>query len=362
MTNNVLMLSNVCFIGVGQAGGNIANQFSKLGYTTFYINTSQTDLDTIDVPKQYKYCPPAASGTSKNRGLAKGYFKKYENIIIEIVKARLGSFRHIFVCASAGGGTGSGMLPMMLESLSENIKDITFGAIVSLPDLKESYKIKHNAQECIDELKDIETIGNTYIIDNNACFMGNVRSPLENIDSLFANSLNDFLSVSHASKKGVIDEKEILTMLAINGYSVIANINSNAKDKKDKVVISAIMPKPNSVALRLAYNLNDDRDYIQDEVEALLGKASLSLSTYSDMPPFVVAFGLDFPMEKMNQISESANSDRIIMEDSALDKIVNTTQVVVEEYIDPVLRVRKDKDISSKLKKKISDMVDINNF
>ena len=35
---------NFGFIGVGQCGGNIANEFNKLGYKSIAINTSNTDL------------------------------------------------------------------------------------------------------------------------------------------------------------------------------------------------------------------------------------------------------------------------------------------------------------------------------
>lgn len=360
MANNILMTSNVCFIGVGQAGGNIAHQFSKLGYTSFYINTSQTDLESIDIPKQYKYCPPVASGTSKNRQLAKGYFRKYENVMIELIKSRLGSFRHVFLCASSGGGTGSGMLPIMIESFSNNLKDMTFGAIVSLPDLKESLKIKHNAQECISELKDIDTIGATYIIDNQSAITDGVRTPLENIDEEFAIMLNDFLSLSHVSKKGTIDEREILTMLGVNGYSAIAHLSKAGKQSKDKVFVSSIMPKPDSPAVQLAYNLNDERDLLSDDVSKIFGDGTLSLHAYTDMPPFVTAFGMDFPVSKINEIIKSFNDDKAKIEDAALEHVVKENDFIVEEYIDPILKVRKDKDISNKLKKKLSDMVDIN--
>lgn len=358
--SNILMTSNVCFIGVGQAGGNIANQFHKLGYAPFYINTSQTDLDTLDVPKQYKYCPPVASGTSKNRALAKGYFKKYEELIVELVKSRLGSFRHIFVCASAGGGTGSGMLPMMLESFINNIDNTTFGAIVSLPSLKESYKIKHNAQECIEELQSIDGLGAIYMIDNQASISQDVKIPVSTLDSIFANRLNDFLSISNVSKKGVIDEKEILTMLSIEGYSVIANLDRNGKTLDDRVYIDDITPKANPSCRQLAYNLNDERDFIQDDVHKKLGRATLTLETYSDVPPFVAGFGLDFPITKMNEIAESSTQDRIAIEDNTIEQIVNTKTFTVEEYVDPVLKVRKDKEISNKVKKKLSNMIDIN--
>lgn len=361
--NNILMTSNVCFIGVGQGGGNIANQFHKMGYTTFYINTSNTDLDTINVPKQYKYCPPAASGTSKNRALAQGYFAKYEELIVQLIKARLSSFRHIFVCASTGGGTGSGMIPVMLRSFIDNIPGITFGAILGLPSLKESYKVKHNSQECIAEIQEIDGLGATYIIDNQAALVDGIRLPISSVDDTFANCLNDFLSISQASREGVIDEKEILTMLSISGYSLFANLNKTGKSLKDKVSINNVMPPTVKGCRQIAYHLNDDRDLIQDDVESVFGKPPLDLMSYSkELPPFAAIFGLEFPIGKMNQIVDSSISDQATIEDDNIEQVVNPIVIEVEEFVDPVLKIRKDRDTGARFKKKLSNMIDLNSL
>lgn len=50
------MKNKIGFIAVGQAGGNIGQQFEKRGYPVLYINTSQEDLDTLKNSKlYYKY-------------------------------------------------------------------------------------------------------------------------------------------------------------------------------------------------------------------------------------------------------------------------------------------------------------------
>ena len=58
------------FIGVGQAGGNIAELFELAGYKALYINTSQEDLATLENAKQ-KHHIVGGEGAAKDRDRAK---------------------------------------------------------------------------------------------------------------------------------------------------------------------------------------------------------------------------------------------------------------------------------------------------
>lgn len=67
-----MLKDKVVFVGVGQAGGNIAKEFDSLGYKTFFINTSVEDLKVINVPDEQKYHIPYTSGCAKDRDKAIG--------------------------------------------------------------------------------------------------------------------------------------------------------------------------------------------------------------------------------------------------------------------------------------------------
>lgn len=54
------------FLGVGQAGGNIANHAAKIGYRSIAINYSQRDLESLDQIEQ-KLKLVGSEGVGKKR-------------------------------------------------------------------------------------------------------------------------------------------------------------------------------------------------------------------------------------------------------------------------------------------------------
>jgi len=101
-------------IGLGQAGGNIANIFEGKGYNTIYVNTSLEDLNTIK--GVHKLHVTGADGAAKDRKkvlqLVMESFgdiiQKIENVITQ---------KYIIVVYSSSGGTGSGLSTPMLNTL-----------------------------------------------------------------------------------------------------------------------------------------------------------------------------------------------------------------------------------------------------
>ena len=116
-------------IGLGQAGGNIANLFENKVYNTVYVNTSLEDLNTIK--GVHKLHIAGADGAAKDRKrvlqLAMESFgdivQKIENIITQ---------EYIIVVYSSSGGTGSGLSTPMLKYLAQIGK--TCIPVVILPD------------------------------------------------------------------------------------------------------------------------------------------------------------------------------------------------------------------------------------
>lgn len=350
-----LMSSSVAFVGVGQAGGNIAKEFKDLGYTTYYINTSAVDLQTIDADKNYKYQVPMAQGCSKNRDLAKKYTKEYYDTIVGQVKSKLGNFSHIFFCFSMGGGTGSGITPMLVNSLVNKIPDISFGIIAAIPELSESSKMKHNAMSCFTEIEGIIGLGNIYFIANeNRKREGRIIS-YEELNKGFANKIHDFLSITNSDKKGTTDESEVLTLLKMEGNTVIADLlGGGATDKFNlpPITIEPTLAKSKKGCLYLAYSLINDEDFIQGKVEDVFGTPSDYFKGYNDKKSFVVAFGLPLPSETIHELQESYESDVEKRRSVENDFI----EIEVGEFIDPVLERRRNQRSSRVIRSLLEEL------
>lgn len=131
------MKDKIGIIAVGQAGGNIGQLFEESGYSVLYLNTSQEDLDTLKNAK-HKYHITGGEGCNKDRNKAKQLvIDDFDNIaeqIDEILKCEI-----LFVVFAAGGGTGSGAGPMLMDLLLDGSSRFV-GAVTVLPAQTESIK------------------------------------------------------------------------------------------------------------------------------------------------------------------------------------------------------------------------------
>lgn len=307
--SNSLMNDRIAFIGIGQAGGNIANEFRSLGYTSFFINTSIEDLNTIEADVRFKYHIPTAQGCNKDRDKAKQYTKDYYEIISNQIATKFGNITKFFFCFSMGGGTGSGISPLLINSLSKKKKNITFNAICILPASDESAKIKFNAINCYKELKSIPFLSNIYFIDNNTYGGKNdinifpKTTKLESINKQIALRIDDVLSMCNADTRGIIDTEEIEELLKVNGNVLIADI------KDGSIFIDDIFPTTKIGCQYIAYSLKNENDYIKEKVEETFGKPLDDYKGYNNSSSFVAVFGLPLPEEKISNLADVYEKD-----------------------------------------------------
>lgn len=238
------MRNSIGFIAIGQAGGNIGMLFEKHGYNVLFINTSEEDLSTLN-NSNFKYHIKGGEGCNKDRNKAKDLIiSNYDELYQEIIGKMKEEF--IFVIFSSGGGTGSGVSPMLIDLLSQNLKDRSIGAITILPSETEALKAHMNSYECLKELADIENIGSTFVLDNN-------KEEKLVINRIFVELFNSMIDmVNRKDIRGNIDRAEIKEMLRTRGNIMVTKvrrtenltaqlINSFSKNifapmEKDKVI------------------------------------------------------------------------------------------------------------------------------
>jgi cell division protein FtsZ len=184
------------FVGAGQGGSRIAETFHKLGYKrTCVLNTAQQDLATIEVPNKLKI--GTDSGAGKNREVAKqALIEQREDVLDLFRKSFAGNFDRIFVCAGAGGGTGSGTTTELIKiakDYQDSIKSTSekVGVFLALPKNTEGKKCAENALKTLTEvleLVDQGIVSPLVIIDN------------EKINTIYPRlSINQFWNTSNNS-------------------------------------------------------------------------------------------------------------------------------------------------------------------
>jgi tubulin-like protein CetZ len=219
------MTVKVGFLGIGQAGSNICEIAELYEYRTAIINTSPEDLDSIQLIKN-KLLVGRNGGAGKDRKIAKGDVKGDYKKITEFVsdKFKDTDIELIYVVFSTGGGTGSGMGPLVIDLLTKMIPNKKFGAIAVLPSLSESTVAQVNSIDCLRELVDLNVP--SFIVDNDKYSRMNPSSSRKQLFDTVNNAIVDDFNLilntkRQSSKYGNVDTKDLIKLLSTPGASVI---------------------------------------------------------------------------------------------------------------------------------------------
>lgn len=153
-------------IGLGQCGGNFAEEFARAGYKAMALNTSTSDLKDLEaVPKDFRVHIGLSgrNGAGKDRRLGQKSVLANKDKIIERVRALARGADVLLIAAGMGGGTGSN-LGDLVNLLAPS--GLPVACLVTIPTESESGITKVNA---IYGLNNIirSKLANLIIIDNN---------------------------------------------------------------------------------------------------------------------------------------------------------------------------------------------------
>jgi cell division GTPase FtsZ len=186
------------FLGAGQGGSRIAENFYKLGYRRVaVINTAQQDLNSINLENKLCF---GEGGAGKAPQVATQAFQEKSEDISDFMKRSFGdNVDKIFVCAGAGGGTGAGSVisavrsAVEIQANSETSKKV--GVILALPKASEGKRVNANAANTLNEAYDLVDQGIVsplILIDN------------EKIGQLYPNLVvSEFWNVANQSMAGL---------------------------------------------------------------------------------------------------------------------------------------------------------------
>lgn len=256
----VSTMLKVCILGIGNAGNQVAELAKKeRNIPGLAINSSNKDLTNICNVDQFIIGDERGAG--KDRNEAKNFMRQnIKNMLNqEQFKKQIEENEIIFIVSSTGGGTGSGMAPVMTEILSKMYPDKRFIIIQIFPPISESVAAQQNT---IDYLKEIRQFM------PNAVYMSydNHRRANKPTDEMMIEVNREIVEdiciirgdYNYPTPYSSIDEKDMMKMLETPGRLAIARVYGlKEKDLDEKSIEDHLLINLKTVSV--AAELERDR-------------------------------------------------------------------------------------------------------
>jgi len=220
-------VKSIGILGVGQAGGNVAEIASTFGFQAALINTNQRD-GLVNKKVERKYFVPGYSGAGQDRTIGIRAVNENFREIIDFVKRSFKDIKLLLVAFSTDGGTGSGMSPLLIDLLIDQLPGVHVGAIAIVPDRNVLAGNRINAAECLEELSQIEAISSVFLVDNDQTRKFNPQSSKQQIyvssNHQAMDAIHKVLEVTQQSSLyGNFDETDLLNILNTRGVTIITS-------------------------------------------------------------------------------------------------------------------------------------------
>lgn len=227
-------------LGVGNAGSQVALLAHKANFNAAALNTSELDLSLVQdtIPTMLV---GNAKGAGKDRDIAKQFLQKEikKVVVNELPKIIRGS-EHVFIVSSTGGGSGSGMAPILYAALTKVYPDINFVLINIFPRMTESLAAHDNTIKNSKDLMLSESP--TYMIYDNGQIDLPGNEALPEVNEQIVHDLRvirgDF---KNPTPLGTIDEQDMTKIISTPGRIVVGTVrNYTEKKHRDITLMSAI--------------------------------------------------------------------------------------------------------------------------
>ena len=298
------------FVGLGSMGGNSATIFYGKKYPVMVVNTAQSDLDSLDLPDECKYHILNGYGSSKDRKRVKQLLAENDlenfTLLINEVKERFKDCKIIFLIASSGGGSGSGMLPAVAHKLL-NETDKTICTITCIPDDNASLKEFINCYEFFRELETLEDRGSVFVIDNNKN-----RNKFK-LNEQIACYLDAFLNAETKSMKGIVDRAEIESVLAQKGMCIInkySSENATTQTVIEKIRENIYAPLENDNVVANIALVNSNNKVRLSEIVETVGQPLATFEGHELDSTVLAISGLSLPYGILDSIKERIESNK----------------------------------------------------
>jgi tubulin-like protein CetZ len=221
------LVKSIGILGVGQAGGNIAEIASSMGFETALINTNQRD-GLVNTRVEKKYFVPGYNGAGQDRSIGLKAVNENYKEIIDFVQRSFKNIKLLLVAFSTDGGTGSGMSPILIDLLLDQLPGVNIGAIAIVPDRNVLAGNRINAVECIEEISKIDSLSSVFLVDNDQMRKLNPQSSKHEIylssNHQVMEAIKNVLQVTKKSSfYGNFDETDLMNILNTRGVTIISS-------------------------------------------------------------------------------------------------------------------------------------------
>lgn len=168
----------MAFLGTGQGGGRVAQAFYDLGYRKVCaVNTTDQDLAALAMPNKMVIGQNrAGAGKDPEQGLLAAK-ESFEDVMDFLMRSWGEGVEMMYICVGAGGGSGTGSWPVLVEAMREYGKSTniekpiqkSLGVIMTMPKRSEGARVQANALAALREaiqMVDDKKISSLVIIDN----------------------------------------------------------------------------------------------------------------------------------------------------------------------------------------------------
>ena len=233
----------ITILGIGGAGGNalntIINQNIK-NLNTVALNTDIQALNNINGAKIIQLGAETTQGMGTGANPEIGKISAEEDID-KIIEA-IGDSDIIFLVAGLGGGTGSGVLPVIARILQE--KQILSIAIVTKPFAFEGLRRTNVAQMALQKIE--EYVDTLIVIPNQKLFEKEnaeevkLKDAFEDVNIVIANCIRAVSDTIHNTGNINVDFADIKTTMTRMGRAVIGIGVGYGEDRAKKAIENAL--------------------------------------------------------------------------------------------------------------------------
>ncbi|WMW25264.1 cell division protein FtsZ [Methanolobus sediminis] len=237
---DILGQPRIMIVGCGGAGNNTINRLYNMGIEgaeTVAINTDKQHLDLIRADKKILV------GKTLTRGLGAGGYPEVGAKAAELARGTLEEiFKNadlVFVTAGMGGGTGTGVAPVVAEIAKEQ-GAIVVGMVSSPFRVERARAVK--AEEGLEEFR--RAADTVIVLDNNRLLEYVPNLPIDQafsvMDQIISETVKGITETITQPSLINIDYADIRAIMGCGGVAVMLVGESKNQDKSDDVVRAAL--------------------------------------------------------------------------------------------------------------------------
>lgn len=229
-------------VGIGGAGGNTINYIIQSGCLGIEFIAVNTDIQALTLSKANQ---KIQIGVKLTKGQGSGANPEIGKRAIEEdldkVMAAIGHADIVFLTAGLGGGTGTGVIPVLAKALRE--KNILSVAVVTKPFAFEGKRREAAADETIKHLKDVV---DTLIVIPNQKLLDLVDQRVSMIDAFAI--INNVLGQSVRGISEIItrpghinvDYADVRTIMKDRGLAIMGTGRASGPNRAEEATLQAI--------------------------------------------------------------------------------------------------------------------------